>query len=77
MWGVLKRVDMVLTVQAILALHIHSVSHSPMCREWLKSWSHKINKAGRISREALFVKLALVPAKDEEGNSSPQGMNAP
>jgi hypothetical protein len=26
--GVLKRVDMVLTVQAILALHIHSVSHS-------------------------------------------------
>jgi hypothetical protein len=27
--GVLKRVDMVLTVQAILALHIHPVSHSP------------------------------------------------
>jgi hypothetical protein len=29
-WGVAKRVDIVLTGRAILALHIHSVSHSPI-----------------------------------------------
>jgi hypothetical protein len=31
--GVAKRVDIVLTGQAILALYIHSISHSPMCGE--------------------------------------------